>query len=114
MKRTLALLLAAIMLAASLVSCAVAPKSTAAISAKIRLTSSDAADAAAWLDARLGDALTDRVLIGTDAAAYGSMKKLPLQRNTSSVPSLFRRRYILPFVPPKGVTARVSYAFKYA
>ena len=45
MKRTLALILAAILLAAALASCATAPK--AAISARIRVTSSDGEDAAA-------------------------------------------------------------------
>ena len=69
MKRLLALTLAAILLAASLASCAAAPK--AAISANIRITSSDAEDTAAYLTARLGDALPDRVVLGTDADGYG-------------------------------------------
>ena len=69
MKKTLALMLAAIFIASVLASCAASPN--AAISANIRITSSDAADAAAWLTARLGDKLTDRVVIGTDAVAYG-------------------------------------------
>ena len=69
MKKILALTLAALMLAAALASCAATPK--AAVSANIRITSSDAEDAAAWLTARLGEALTDRVVIGTDADGYG-------------------------------------------
>ena len=70
MKKLLSLILAAIMLAASLASCAsVAP--SAAISANIRITSSDAGDAAAYLTARLGERLTSRVVLGTDAAGYG-------------------------------------------
>ena len=69
MKKLLSLTLAAIMLAAALASCAVAPKST--LNANIRLTSSDAEDAAEWLTSRLGDKLTDRVVIGTDGSAYG-------------------------------------------
>ena len=73
MKRTLSVILAAVMLAASLASCAAktAPTSTAAYSANIRVTSSDAADAAAWLSARLGERLTASVVIGTDADGYG-------------------------------------------
>ena len=67
MKRHLSLILAAVMIAASCASCASAlPKASL-----IRTTSSDAADAAAWLEERLGDKLTDRVVIGTDADAYG-------------------------------------------
>ena len=58
--------MAAVMLAALLASCAV---STA--SSKIRTTSSDAASAAAWLEARLGEKLTNSVVIGTDAKDYG-------------------------------------------
>ena len=46
MKRTLALILAAIMLAAALAGCATALQTTAAISAGIRTTSSDTTDAA--------------------------------------------------------------------
>ena len=41
------------------------------MSANIRVTSSDAEDAALWLTERLGDALTDRVVLGTDADGYG-------------------------------------------
>ena len=33
--------------------------------------SSDADDAAAWLTERLGDKLTGKVVLGTDASAYG-------------------------------------------
>ena len=69
MKNLLALILAAIILAAALASCAV--PSTTAVDPHIRLTSSDAADAAAWLNARLGDRLTDSVVIGTNADGYG-------------------------------------------
>ena len=68
MKNLLSLALAAIMLAAALASCASVPK---AAGSNIRLTSSDAADAAAWLADRLGSALTGRVVIGTDADGYG-------------------------------------------
>ena len=69
MKRLLSLTLAAIILAAALASCAVAPKTTA-IGANIRLTSSDAQDASVWLTERLGDKLTDRVVLGTNADGY--------------------------------------------
>ena len=68
MKKALCILLAAAILAASLASCAFTPSE---INANIRVTSSDAGDAAAWLSDRLGDALTDRVVIGTDTDAYG-------------------------------------------
>ena len=71
MKRLLALILAAILLAVSLAGCASSSQKSAAISAKIRLTSSDAADAAAWLTARLGERLSDSVVLGTDAVGYG-------------------------------------------
>ena len=70
MKKTLCILLAALFAASVLASCA-AVSPGAATAANVRLTSSDAADAAAWLCARLGDSLTDRVVIGTDAAGYG-------------------------------------------
>ena len=70
MKRTLALTLAAIMLAAALTSCAGVTEESA-INANIRVTSSDATDAAAWLNDRLGDKLTDRVVLGTSADGYG-------------------------------------------
>ena len=69
MKKLLALILAVIMLAAALASCASAPK--AAYSANVRVTSSDAESAAAWLTSRLGDKLTDSVVLGTDAAGCG-------------------------------------------
>ena len=68
MKKALALTLAVIMLAAALAGCSAAP--TANISANIRVTSSDATDAAAWLTERLG-AITDNVVIGTDADGCG-------------------------------------------
>ena len=71
MKRTLALILAAIMLAASLASCASVAPALSAISANIRTTSSDGESAAAWLTERLGDKLTSRVVLGTDADGYG-------------------------------------------
>ena len=71
MKHIISVILAAIMIAVCLASCADAPKESAAISAKIRITSSDAEDAAAWLTARLGDKLTECVVVGTDAGAYG-------------------------------------------
>ena len=70
MKKLLSLTLAALMIAAVLASCAVARTTTAA-NANIRVTSSDALDAAAWLKARLGEKLTDSVVIGTDADGYG-------------------------------------------
>ena len=60
MKRLISLILAAIMLVAVLASCAGTP--TASYKSNIRLTSSDAADAAAWLTERLGNKLTDRIV----------------------------------------------------
>ena len=71
MKRFIALTLAAIFLASVLSSCAIAPTANASLNAHIRVTSSDALDAAAWLDARLGERLTDSVVLGTDADGYG-------------------------------------------
>ena len=72
MKRFLSIALAAVILCASLASCAGSPKAIASASgANVRLTSSDALDAAAWLDARLGGRLTERVVLGTDASGYG-------------------------------------------
>ena len=69
MKKLLSLTLAAIFIASVLASCAgKAPAAT--VGSKIRLTSSDAADAAAWLEARLGDKLTDSVVLGTNADGY--------------------------------------------
>ena len=70
MKRFFALTLAALMLAAALAGCASGPN-VPAIGANIRTTSSDASDAAAWLTDRLGDKLTDRIVLGTDADGYG-------------------------------------------
>ena len=69
MKKLLALTLAAVFIASVLTACG-EPKN-AAIGANIRVTSSDGEDAAAWLTARLGDALTDRVVLGTAADGYG-------------------------------------------
>ena len=71
MKQTLSVILAIIMLAALLASCATAPQTTSMISANIRTTSSDADTAAMWLTDRLGSALTDCVVLGTDASGYG-------------------------------------------
>ena len=71
MKKLISLTLVIIMLSAALASCAAAPKATAAISANIRVTSSDALDAATWLTERLGDKLTSRVVLGIDGEAYG-------------------------------------------
>ena len=71
MKRTLSLILAAVMLAACLASCASDSKAIGAINANLRVTSSDATAAAEWLSERLGDKLTDRVVIGTNADGYG-------------------------------------------
>ena len=70
MKKTLSIVLAEIMLVSSLAGCA-GVTSSPAISSNIRVTSSDGADVAAWLDARLGDKLTDRIVLGTDADGYG-------------------------------------------
>ena len=70
MKRTLSLILASLFVAACLASCANAPKQSA-IGANVRVTSSDAESAAAWLTERLGERLTDRVVLGTDADGYG-------------------------------------------
>ena len=69
MKKSLCILLAAIFLASVLAACAVSP--TATVGSRVRITSSDAADAAAWLTERLGDRLTDSVVVGTDADGYG-------------------------------------------
>ena len=70
MKKIISLTLAAIFIAACLASCSVPTAQGGDISASIRLTSSDAADAAAWLSTRLGERLTERVVIGTDASEY--------------------------------------------
>ena len=69
MKRLLSLSLAAIFIAAALASCA-APAPIGSVDANIRLTSSDAADAAAWLTERLGT-IPDKVVLGTNAEDYG-------------------------------------------
>ena len=70
MKKALCILLSAVISASVLTSCASIGSPRAALDPKITITSSDAADAAAWLDERL-EAIPDRVVIGTDAAAYG-------------------------------------------
>lgn len=70
MKRTLSLILAAILLAAALASCA-APSGISGVSANVRLTSSDGESAGAWLTERLGERLTDRVVLGTEADGCG-------------------------------------------
>ena len=67
-KKALCIILAAFFAAAALASCRRADTS-AALDANITLTSSDAADAAAWLSDRLGD-IPERVVLGTDASAY--------------------------------------------
>ena len=69
MKRVFVLFLAAVMLAALFASCAPAPG--VGSGSKIRTTSSDASEAASWLTDRLGDALTDSIVIGTDSDGYG-------------------------------------------
>ena len=69
MKRIFAIILAALMLAAALASCAAVAPDTA-VGANITLTSSDACDAAAWLTERLGT-VPDKLVLGTDASAYG-------------------------------------------
>ena len=71
MKRILALTLAAIFIASVLTACGEPKTATAAICANVRVTSSDAENAAAWLTERLGDAMTGRVVLGTDADGYG-------------------------------------------
>ena len=69
MKKLLSLILAAILFAFTLASCASLEKRSA-LDPRIRLTSSDASDAAAWLSDRLGDRLTGRVVLGTSADGY--------------------------------------------
>ena len=69
MKKPLAAAIAAIFVASALASCSIGRD--ADINSNIRVTSSDATDAAAWLEARIGDKLTKRVVIGTDADEYG-------------------------------------------
>ena len=70
MKKALCIFLAAVTLAACLASCAVS-QTRSLLNANIRVTSSDALDAAAWLEARLGDKLNGRVVLGTDDDGYG-------------------------------------------
>ena len=70
MKRILCVILAAILFASVLSSCASLCEQSAP-DPRITLTSSDAADAAAWLADRLGGALTERVVLGTNAEVYG-------------------------------------------
>lgn len=67
MKKLICTALAAIMLAATLFGCAAGTPA----SSRIRLTSSDAADAAKWLGERLGDSLDENVVLGTDASDLG-------------------------------------------
>ena len=69
MKKLLSLALAAIFFASVLSSCA-SLEARPAIDANVTLTSSDALDAAAWLAERLGG-VPGRVVLGTNAAAYG-------------------------------------------
>ena len=69
MKRILTVILSLILLSSFILTLGVSRRP--AQNALIRTTSSDAADAAAWLGERLGERLTQRVVIGTDADAYG-------------------------------------------
>ena len=69
MKRVLCITLAAIFFASVLTSCASPGSPRPALDPKITVTSSDAVDAAKWLDERL-DSIPDRIVIGTDAAKY--------------------------------------------
>ena len=71
MKRIISLTLAALFVASALASCATSPTATASINANVRVTSSDAEAAAAWLTARLGERLTGEVVLGTEAYGYG-------------------------------------------
>ena len=68
MRKMIALLLAVLFIASAITSCA--STQTATAGAKVRTTSSDAASAAEWLEARLGDKLTANVVIGTDSDGY--------------------------------------------
>ena len=70
MKRFSALILAALVFCAAL-TCLAGVKRAPVLNANIALTSSDASSAASWLEERLGAKLTSRVVIGTDASAYG-------------------------------------------
>ena len=69
--KKLSLILAILMLAVSLCGCVVSTNEATAMNSKIRVTSSDAENAAAWLSERLGDKLTDRIVLGTDSEGYG-------------------------------------------
>ena len=69
MKKPISLALAAIIFAAVLTSCASLERRSA-LDLKITITSSDAADAAAWLGERL-DAGAGKLVIGTNADGYG-------------------------------------------
>ena len=69
MYRVFSLILAAVMIAAALAGCAGGPASST-VNANIRVTSSDALDAAEWLTERLG-VINEKVVIGTDASEYG-------------------------------------------
>ena len=66
MKKTIALILCAVFIAAALASCAV-PQT--ANTSNIRVTSSDAADAAEWLAGRIGEKAAN-VVLGTNADGY--------------------------------------------
>ena len=68
MKKAISLILAAVMLAAVLASCAATPD--AALNANLTVTSSDAIGAAKWLEERL-DQFPDKIVLGTNADAYG-------------------------------------------
>ena len=68
MKKSLSFILVIIFALTALASCA--ENSAPAANPKITLTSSDAAGAAEWLEARLGG-IPDRIVIGTDASSYG-------------------------------------------
>ena len=107
MKKLITLTLAAIMLAAVCASCAL--PNTASVGAHIRVTSSDALDAASWLADRLGDRLADSVVIGTDAAAYG-MDVSTLEDDGYFIRS-FGREYVLFANTPDGLDRAVR---KYA
>lgn len=69
MKRFLTIILAAIMTVAACASCAGVPSGNA-LDANVRVTSSDALASAEWLSGRL-DEIPGKVVIGTDASAYG-------------------------------------------
>ena len=69
MKKIICLTLAAVFIISAFASCSLGAPGTA-LDPNITVTSSDAADAAAWLDDRL-ETIPDRVVIGTDASAYG-------------------------------------------